>query len=29
MEFMPFVILGIGFAFTVYAYWQSRRGVLR
>ncbi|MBA4337509.1 MAG: hypothetical protein C0421_01530 [Hyphomonas sp.] len=29
MEFMPFVILVIGFALTAYAYWQSTRGVLR
>lgn len=29
MKFMPLVIMGIGLAFTVYAYWQSRRGALR
>jgi hypothetical protein len=29
MEFMPFVIMAIGFAFTAYAYWQSTRSVLR
>jgi hypothetical protein len=29
MEFMPFVIMAIGFAFTAYAWWQSTRGVLR
>jgi hypothetical protein len=29
MEFMPVVIMAIGFALTAYAYWQSTRSVLR
>ncbi len=29
MEFIPILILAIGFALTAYAYWQSTRGVLR
>lgn len=28
-EMFPIVIMALGFGFTVYAYWQSTRGVLR
>ena len=28
-EFFPWVIMGLGLAFFAYAYWQSRRGILR
>ena len=28
-EFFPWLIMGLGLVFLVYAYWQSRRGALR